>query len=89
MKKHTVIPLVIQVVDKAIATTDNCSVAVSREFGKILDGLRSCLTPNDILWFLNCFKALASKGLGHSLSDKASEISQVNMCKLKFNPRKL
>lgn len=63
VKKATLLPLIKQLCDKFPKHDSLTPATLSKEIGKILDGLQNVLTASEALWFLNFYKKLATKGL--------------------------
>lgn len=74
-------PLIKQLYEKSVELNDLSCVTIARDFGGILEGLRSCLPVSDSIWFLESFTALSNKGLpakpGDNQYANASQVSEM------------
>lgn len=73
-KKTTILPLVKQLCDKSMSRDDPTATTITKEFGRFISGLQNIMSSQDIVWFLNCYKMLAHRGLtraGDSRGDPA------------------
>lgn len=57
------LPLVMQLCEKSQTRDDVTGIVITKQFGKLVNGLISIMTQQDITWFLYCFKKLAHRGL--------------------------
>lgn len=55
-------PLVKQLCEKAQTRDDTTGGVITKYFGKLVNGLLSVMTNEDIVWFLQCYKKLANRG---------------------------
>lgn len=69
VKKNTIVPLLKQLAEKSLDLRDYTSSTIAKEIGKILEGLQSCLTVADSVWFLELFNSLSHRGVTSTLGD--------------------
>lgn len=57
------LPLVKQLCEKSQTRDDVTGAVVTKQIGRLINGLLPIMTLEDIVWFLYCFKKLAHRGL--------------------------
>lgn len=78
LKVNTIVPLIRKLAEKSMDHRDITSSTIAREIGKILEGLQSCLTVADSVWFLELFNNLSHRGLAGTPGDiHRADASQV------------
>uniref|UniRef100_A0A1Y1KKB2 Serine/threonine-protein phosphatase 4 regulatory subunit 4 n=3 Tax=Photinus pyralis TaxID=7054 RepID=A0A1Y1KKB2_PHOPY len=63
VKKATLLPLLKQLCERSLKQDELTPATLSKEIGRIFEGLQHAFTATEALWFLNFYKKLATKGL--------------------------
>lgn len=67
---------------------DPTATTITKEFGRFINGLQNMMSSQDIVWFLNCYKMLAHRGLTRA-GDSRGDPAMVKLITRLFNSKQI